>query len=210
MNNAKRLVILGFGGHARSIGDVALACGFKELLFVDENAHEGEHFLHFPAMKSWDTSLTLPAHWLAFPGSGDNIRRRHQCDEILSCGFQLATLVAPTASIGVDCKLDEGCFVGHQAHIGPMARIGKGCIVNTGAIIEHECVVGKFTHVSVNATIAGRSRLGSFAMLGAGATIIDGIDVCDHVTIGAGGVVHRSIAEPAVFVGVPAHKLNSR
>lgn len=207
MDSTRCLVILGFGGHARSIADVALACGFNELLFVDENACAGEQFLQFPVVKSWDTSLILQSQWFAFPGSGDNVRRGRQCDDILSSGFRLATLVAPSASIGVGAELDEGCFVGHHAHIGPMARIGKASIVNTGAVIEHECVVGSFSHVSVNATMAGRSRLGSFSFLGAAATMIDNVEVCDRAIVGAGALVRQSIKEPAVFVGVPAKKL---
>ena len=45
------LALLGFGGHARSVADVALTAGFDRLLFVDENVQRGESFLGFPVQR---------------------------------------------------------------------------------------------------------------------------------------------------------------
>jgi len=200
----QQLVILGFGGHARSVADVALACGYSSLLFVDSNARKGENFMGHPVLTELDL-LALGCD--VFPGAGDNTRRQQQCREIELLGLTPAMLVSPLASIGIGSSIGAGCFVGHHAHIGPMAEIAQGCIINTGAIIEHESKVGAFSHVSVNATIAGRSTLGSLSMLGAGATIIDGVTVGDHIMIGAGAVLHRSTNVPGTYVGVPANKL---
>ena len=194
MSGDRGLLILGFGGHARSVADVALACGFRELQFVDQNARDGESFLGFPVLKHHEK--TLPDGWSAFPAAGDNGRRSLQYAEMLALGWQVASLIAPSASIGVGSRISAGTFVGHHAHVGPMATVGNGCIINTGAVIEHECVVGDYVHVSVNATLAGRSRLGMLSMLGAGACVIDGIDVADGVIIGAGAIVLRSIRGP--------------
>ncbi len=201
----KKLLILGFGGHARSVADVALACGYDELLFVDANAAPNEHFLDHPVQ----TSLQgLDESWVeAFAASGNNQQRSSQHQSILRSGMQPVCLVSPLATIGVGSVIRPGCFVGHHAHIGPMTSIGHACIINTGAMVEHEARVGDYSHVSVNSTLAGRSRLGSFSMLGAGATMIDGVSVTDEVTIGAGAVVIASIELSGTYVGVPAYRL---
>lgn len=203
--NANRLLILGFGGHARSVADIALSCGYKELLFLDTNAQQGENFLGHPVVPQLEEQLYTEL--AAFPAAGDNLIRQEQCRRIRSLGRMPATLISPQASIGRGAVISPGCLVGHHAHVGPMSRIGEGCIINTGAIVEHESTVGDFSHVSVNATIAGRTQLGSLAMLGAGATIIDGLSVCDRVTIGAGAMVHRSINIAGTYVGVPAKRV---
>ncbi|MBO3276224.1 acetyltransferase [Pseudomonas schmalbachii] len=205
MKQPDKLLILGFGGHARSVADVALACGYRQLIFVDQNARKGESFAGFPVVKS--IADNLPADWAGFPASGDGRKRQSQCEEIWSLGLALATLISPAATTGPDCTVCEGSFVGHHAHVGPATRIGVGCIVNTAAVVEHECTVGDYSHISVNSTMAGRSSLGRLCMLGAGAILIDGISVGDEVTIGAGGVVHRSISLPGTYVGVPAVRL---
>jgi sugar O-acyltransferase (sialic acid O-acetyltransferase NeuD family) len=203
-NEKNRLVILGFGGHARSIADVALACGYSSLLFIDSNAREGENFFGHPVL----AELDLPVQGCdVFPGAGDNTRRQQQCREIELLGLTPVTLVSPLASIGVGSSIGAGCFVGHHAHIGPLAEVAPGCIINTGAIIEHESKVGAYCHVSVNATIAGRSTLGSLSMLGAGGTIIDGLSVASSVIVGAGALVNRSITCSGTYVGVPVRKL---
>ncbi|WP_252273530.1 NeuD/PglB/VioB family sugar acetyltransferase [Pseudomonas subflava] len=201
----QQLIILGFGGHARSVADVALSCGYSSLLFVDGNAREGENFMGHAVLAELDI---LSQSCDVFPGAGDNKRRQQQCREIALLGLTPTTLISPLASIGAGSSIEGGCFVGHHAHIGPMAEIAQGCIINTGAIIEHESKVGAFSHVSVNATIAGRSTLGAFSMLGAGATIIDGVTVGDHIMIGAGAVLHRSTNVPGTYVGVPANRLS--
>lgn len=204
-DSCKKLLILGFGGHARSVADVALACGYEDLLFVDANAKPGENFLGHRVLK--DTKGLDDTWRLAFAASGDGLQRLKQCEMIDELGMNLVSLVSPVTSIGVGSDIASGCFVGHHAHIGPLAKIGRGCIVNTGALVEHESCVGEFSHVSVNSTIAGRSTLGSFSMLGAGAIIIDGISTVDYVMIGAGTVVANCIEFPGTYVGVPARRL---
>lgn len=206
MNTYKGLLILGFGGHARSVADVALAAGIPELLFVDANARDGESFLGHGVVR--EHAGRLPEEWACIPAAGNNECRQRQFEEAHERGWPLATLVAPSASIGAGAIVGEGSFVAQHAHIGPMARIGKGAIINTGAAVEHECVVGEFVHVSVKATLAGRSRLGDFVFLGAGGTVIDSVEVGSRITIGAGGVVVDSIKSPGTYVGVPARRLD--
>jgi len=205
MNSVTGLVIFGFGGHARSVAAVALANGVRSLLFVDENAKEGETFVGFPAIRKFDG--VIPEGWSCMPATGDNLQRQKQFDLALSAGWPIAKVVARDATIDVDAQIGPGCFIGHHAHVGPSAQVGKGCIVNTGAIIEHESVIGKFSHVSVNAVVAGRSQLGNFVFLGAGATVIDSVSVGDGITIGAGATVVRSLTGPGSYVGSPASRI---
>lgn len=207
MTPRKSLLILGFGGHARSVADVALACGYDHLVFVDEMARPGENFLGHPVFSSLEAVAAVACD--AFPAAGDNKKRNAQILQLRTLGLKLVSIVSPCASLGAGSTLAEGCFVGHHAHIGPLAVIGCGCIVNTGAVVEHEARVGDYAHISVNATIAGRSSLGSYSMLGAGAVIIDGVSVGSDVMIAAGAVVHRTVQEPGVYMGVPARKHRS-
>lgn len=201
----RKLLILGFGGHARSVADLALACGYVTLLFVEEHAVAGENFLGHPVAKDLDG---LDGSWhVGFAASGDGLKRREQYQRIERMGLNPVSLISPLASIGPGSVIGPGCLVGHHAHIGPQASIGRGCIINTGAIVEHECRVGDYSHVSIHSSMAGRSRLGSFSMLGAGATLIDGVFAIDGVTIGAGAVVVDSIECPGTYAGVPARRL---
>lgn len=200
-----RLVIFGFGGHARSVADVALSCGYADLIFIDANAREGEAFLGYEVVRNVDG---IGAGWeAAFAASGDGRIRAEQCTFVRERGFSLVSLVSPMATVGAGSLIEAGCFIGHHAHVGPLSTIEMAAIINTGAVVEHESAIGRFAHVSVNATIAGRASLGDFSMLGAGATIIDGVNVGSGVTIGAGAVVRAGIRVAGTYVGVPARRL---
>jgi len=203
----KPLVLLGCGGHARSVADVALSAGFDTLLFVDENANPGERILGFPVQ------CRMPAAsggWDYMPCAGDNRRRLAQIRELAARELPLATVISPTATIGAEAAVGPASFVGHHAHIGPLASIGAGCIINTGAVVEHECVIGECSHVAIRACVAGRSRLGDGVFLGAGAVVIDSISLASNVIIGAGGVVVAAIDSLGVYVGVPVRRVANR
>lgn len=206
MISGTRLVILGFGGHARSVAAVALANGIRSLLFVDENARENETFLDFPVIRQ--LTETISEGWSCIPAIGDNARRQKQLQFAQAAGLSLAKVVARSATIDVDARIAAGCFVGHHAHIGPQARIGSGTIINTGAIVEHESEVGEFSHVSVNAVVAGRSKLGDFVFLGAGATVINNISIGNNITIGAGSVVVSTLGLSGAYAGCPARLIS--
>src|SRR6185369_10618912 len=96
------LVILGFGGHARSVADVALAAGFEQLIFVEPTASPGESLWGHPVRTTFDGPL--PQEWQAFPASGDNRVRQAQVMEIQDRGWPLATLIAPSATICNDAS----------------------------------------------------------------------------------------------------------
>jgi UDP-N-acetylbacillosamine N-acetyltransferase len=197
----KGLIVFGFGGHARSVADVAVAAGFNELLFIEENAREDENFIGFPVRKTVD-GLSR-SNWLCISASGDNHSRQKQLDSAIRDGWTITTLIAPSATIGLGAEIGRGCMIGHHAHIGPMACIGDGCIINTSAVIEHECIVGHYVHAAVNSTVAGRSRIGDFVFLGAGATVIDNVSIIAGIAVGAGGVVIASLDKRNTYVGVP-------
>lgn len=201
LHKIRGLLILGFGGHARAVADVALACNIKKFIFVDDGAREGENFFGHPVQKNYPKDVI--DGWACMPAAGDGYTRLAQIDKAEKKGWIIATLIAPFATFGVGAKVETGSFIGQHAHIGPMASVGRGCIINTGAVIEHECRIGDYTHVSVNATIAGRSSIGDHVFIGAGATVINGLGICDAVTIGAGAVVTKTIILPGVYVGIP-------
>ena len=198
---AAGLYVFGFGGHARSVVDVAYAAGYRQIVFVDPNVRPGENFGGFSAV----TALaSAEPDWLGHVALGDSARRR-DLTETLS--IPLATLIAPSATIGIEAILKGGVFVGHHAHVGPAARIGRGVIINTGASVDHETIVGSFSHVAVGATVAGRCRIGDNCMIGAGAAFIDGISIGDNIVVGAGATVVADLAVAGTYVGTPARRI---
>jgi sugar O-acyltransferase (sialic acid O-acetyltransferase NeuD family) len=208
MNRREGLLILGCGGHARSVADVALAIGYRRLLFIDDNARPGEQILGHPVQ--CELPRALPDSWGWIAAAGDNRVRQEQSEAIGEGPWPadaMASVIAPSATIGAGAILGAGAFVGHHAHIGPMARLGTGVIVNTSAIVEHDCMIADYAHVSVHATVAGKSRVGCRTFICTGSTVIDGICIGDDIILGAGAVAVVSLDRAATYVGVPARML---
>ena len=67
-----KLLIIGCGGHARSVADVALSLGISDLIFWDINARENETLFTFPVVA--DPSLFHICKNL-FIAIGDNKER---------------------------------------------------------------------------------------------------------------------------------------
>ena len=204
MGNLAELCIIGCGGHARSVADVAVKNepGLR-CIFFDDNAEEGEVIMGFPAWKLDRLVLSGGRHCII--AVGDNESRERLYQRFLE--MNVVSVISKNAYTGTGSIIGRGCFVGDMAHIGPEADIGEDCIINTGAVVEHECVIGSHAHISVGAKVCGRSRIGRRTMVGAGATVIDKISICDDVIIGAGAVVVSDIMEKGTYVGVPAKKI---
>lgn len=196
MNSA--YILKGCGGHARSIVDAILTDNpFADILFVDNNAGEGETILGFPAVREMplDAAVFVPA-------SGDNLRRKSECE-----GKKIRSYISRTAHIGKFAHIGDGCFVAMGVHIGPEVVIGRGTIANTNAVIEHNVTVGDFSHIAPNATVCGMCHIGSLVLIGAGAVVKPCISICDGVIVGSGAVVVKDIVEPGTYVGTPARKM---
>lgn len=193
------LYIIGVGGHARSVADVAMSNESDiQITFVHETARAGEIIMGRSALRSFDV-IRDSRLIIAVGNNADRAFRFHEFSDA-----NIVSVVSKKAYMGFCSSIGRGCFLGDNAHIGPGAVVGDNCIINTGAIVEHECVVGSHTHVSVGAKVCGRSRIGQRCMIGAGATVIDKVSICDDVVVGAGAVVVEDITEKGTYVGVPA------
>jgi UDP-N-acetylbacillosamine N-acetyltransferase len=197
-----KFILLGAGGHARSVADVIISSYEKpSIVFFDSNAKEKGSLYGFDIVNSFPESFKAPI----IIAIGDNNIRKRIFDK--SSGMKFGKVCSSKAYISERSKLGEGVFVANFCHIGPEAEISDNTIINNGAIVEHEVKIGKHCHIAPNATISGRCVLGDLVFVGVGATIINNINICSNVTIGAGATVKDHITEPGTYVGTPAKKI---
>ena len=172
-----KIYVYGFSGHGAVVADVARACGYGEVVFLDDAKFDGKNVLKF------DQSLEKADVIVAI---GDNKIRRILQERVKNAGFVLVNLIHPSAVVSKS------------------AQIGEGAIINTGAIIEHDCKIGDFAHVSPNAALAGGVIVGANTHVGIGSCIIQCVKIGADCIIGAGSVVVRDIADGSVAYGNPA------
>ena len=124
-----------------------------------------------------------------------------------------------------DCILDDDCFVGPFVEVQRGVRIGKRSRIQSHAFICELVEIGEDCFISHGAMFINdpletgspargdRSRyrstkIGNNVSIGSNATILP-VSICDHVVVGAGAVVTKDIAEPGIYAGNPARKIDS-
>lgn len=195
------VVIVGAGGHASVLFDLATVSKIKSILIL--NDEDGL----IKATDSYNNRLKFKNEYEFIVGIGDNRIRRKLLKELKEEGYNLSTLIHPSAVIASNAVIKQGTCVIAGAVINNDVVIGEGCIINTRASVDHHSVIGSYTHIAPGVTIAGQCKIGERCLIGVGATIKNGITIVDDVIIGAGGVVVEDILEPGTYIGVPVKKI---
>lgn len=197
----KKLIIIGASGHGKVAADIAVRCGYMDIVFLDDDAGI-KSCGGYPVVGDSGRASELDGDVLVAVGN-PVIRRRIQ--EGIGAE-RVATLIHPNAVAADDAEIGSGTVVMAGAVINPGCRIGKGCIVNTCASVDHDCELGDFVHIAVGAHVAGHVKIGGGTWVGAGATVSNDIQICGGCMIGAGAVVVKDIEVAGTYVGVPAKK----
>ncbi len=199
----KKLVIIGAGGHGKVVADIAVKSGYKDIVFLDDNA-TGD-CLNFPIVGATVKLKELDDGRTDFVIAVGNNKIRKRIADTYSISW--TTLIHPKACLGMETQIGEGTVVMAGAIINPGASVGTHCIVNTGAVIEHDNVLKNYVHVSPNAALGGSVHVGEGTHIGIGAIVKNNIEICSDCVIGAGAVVVHDIKEQGTYVGVPSRKI---
>lgn len=199
-------LVLGAGGHARSVVDVIERRGDRVVAVVGAAAGAdwdpwGIERLD-DDVAAFERIVAERLRAAAAIGAADP--RLAVVRAILALGGSVPALVARTATVGRSSVVGHGSVVLEHAHVGPASTLGHGVIVNTAAVVEHDCLVGDGVHVAPGACLLGGVTVGERTLVGGGALILPGIMVGAGVTIGAGAVVTRPVPDGATVVGAPA------
>ena len=182
-----RLLIVGAGGHGKSVAEAALASGIFTLSgFLDDKV---THVWGVPVLgeiqkiTAWRTVADT-----AIVAMGDNVLRQQLQHQLMQAGYILGTVIHPRAFVSPSAKLGLGCAVMAGAVIGTESKLGMGAIVNSGAVVDHHCVVEDYAHLGVAAVMASGSKLGAGAWMQAGSILGYGVQVPSSIILPPGSV----------------------
>jgi sugar O-acyltransferase (sialic acid O-acetyltransferase NeuD family) len=190
-----RLLVVGAGGHGRSVVEAAELSGLFEVVgFLDDSLPAGEAVWGAPVL---GTVASIAHHRTAahqaIVAIGNNAVREKLMQQLAAVGFGWATVVHPRAIVAPSAVLGAGSSVMAGAIVGTEARLGMGSIVNCGAVVDHHATVEDFGHLGVNASMAGGTVLGRGAWMQAGAALGYGVKVPSGVTLAPGEAVDSRI-----------------
>lgn len=203
---SKPLILIGGGGHCKSVIDVAESAGYTILGILDRNIPEGTTVLGYPVLGNDDKIAPYidKAEFLVTVGQIKSPAIRIRLNKMVEeAGGKLATVIASTAHVSKYAKIGEGSVVMHQAVVNADAHIGKGCIINTFANIEHDVTIGDYCHISTGAMVNGEAKVGDGTFVGSQSVINQCVTVSENTVIASGSVVHNNLSEPGIYAGNP-------
>lgn len=184
-SQSTRLLIVGAGGHGRSVAEAVKAVGIYELVgFVDDAAPGLAQVCGYAVLGTTDDVTAYRAHAdAAIVAVGNNALREALSAKLICAGFNLVTVIHPRAIVSASAGVGAGCAIMAGAIVGTGARLACGVIVNCGAVVDHDAQVHDYGHLGVNACMSGGAVLGRRAWMQAGSALGYGVKVAADVVL---------------------------
>ena len=199
----EKIIVLGKGGHAKSVVDAIEREGKYQIAGYVVNDEKNEEEADYPVIgkdEDLEELFAIGIHYatIGIGYLGKGTLRRKLYEKLKEIGYQLPIICDPSAVLSKKAEIEEGTFIGKNVIINAGAAVKKMCIINNGAIIEHDCSVGEFSHIAVGTVLCGGVCVGRDSLIGANATVIQGRKIDSGCIIGAGEVVRKNVLNEEV------------
>lgn len=202
----KNLILVGGGGHCKSVIEVAESAGYNILGILDMPEDVGKQVLDYKVIGT-DDDIPLyvdKAEFVITVGFIKNPATRIKLyKKVKEAGGKLATIIASTARVSKYSTIGEGTVVMHQALVNAGAHIGANCIINTFCNIEHDAQIGDQCHISTGTMVNGDCKVGKRVFIGSHSVLSNGINIGDDIIVGVGSIVRKSLYLKGVYFGYP-------
>jgi sugar O-acyltransferase (sialic acid O-acetyltransferase NeuD family) len=198
------LILIGAGGHAHACIDVIEQHGgyrIAGLIGMPDEMHD--HHLGY-AVIGTDADLpelakNIPYALITLGQIKTPAHRIRLYQQAVALGFQLPTIIAPSAYVSRHATLGAGTIAMHGAIVNAGASVGENCIINTRALLEHDVTVADHCHISTGAIINGNTAIGSGSFVGSGCIIKEGASLGQGCLVGMGLAVRHNLPNNAQF-----------
>lgn len=185
------LLLIGCGGHARSLIDVVESSSLWHVVgLVGLPEQVGEKVLGYPVVGSDHDLPSLRQqcdHALLAVGQiGLSNQRQQLVVRLMQCDFVLPVVISGLAHVSRHARLGLGTSVGHGAVVNAGVRVGDHCILNSNCLIEHDAVIGDYCHISTGTLVNGGVKIGHSSFIGSGVVLREGLDLPPQTLISAG------------------------
>ncbi len=202
------ILLIGFGGHCKSIIDSIENRGIYNIYgIIDIKEKIGQGYKGYKVLGTDDNlqefyNKGIKNVFICIGYIGNSNVRNKLYKIVKNIGFKLPNIIDKTAIIANNVDLGEGIFIGKRAVLNSNVKICNMSIINTGAIVEHESYIGEFSHISIGSILCGNVKVEENVFIGANSTIIQGINVGENTIIGAGSIVLKNIIPNSKLYGI--------
>lgn len=191
---ARRLLILGAGGHARAVADVAAECGWTVAGHTDraDGPRRPDVLGDDSRIAELIRSGKVDA---AVVGVGNTaLGRRAELFEILrKADVLIPSLVHPRAIVSRSCTISDGAVVFPGVVLGAGVTVGENAVLYSNVVAEHDCHIAAHAYLSPGVILCGAVTVEALAFIGAGAVVLPGVTVGTRVTVRARDLVRSDV-----------------
>ncbi len=187
----KKLLLVGAGGHSKSVIDVIENKNeWKIEGLVGRNLEVGKKLLGYQVIATDDDLEKLRREFIyAFIAIGQiktSDPRRLVAEKLEYLSYKLPNIISPFSVRSQRSSIGFGNFIGHGVIINNSVDIKNHCIVNSKALLEHDVIVNSFCHISTGVILNGGVEIGEGSFIGSGTIVREGIKIPPHSIISAG------------------------
>ena len=189
MRSRKKILLVGGGGHCRSVIDVIeLEDKYDIAGIIDKKELIGQDILGYKVIGCDDDLedfFGIYEYAVVTVGQiKSNSLRVKLFDKLKGIGYELPVIISPLAYVSKHSAIGEGTIIMHQALINSNVTIGKNCIINSKALIEHDCLIGDSCHISTASVLNGGVVVEEGTFFGSNATSREGIKLSGFIKAG--------------------------
>ena len=200
------LIIFGNGKIAEVIAYYAeYECGYNIAAFTCDNEfiNEGK-FLDRPLVPFEAIEKTYdPVKYKMFVAVGYqdlNKLREKKCNEVISKGYKLVSIISPLANVPKNVKTGYNCFIMPPAIIHPYVELGNNVFVWSGAMVGHHSFINDHVWLTSCCNIGGNVHIGCNCFFAMNATVSHSVKIGDNCLLGANVLVTKNIENGKVLI----------
>ncbi|MFZ6864528.1 NeuD/PglB/VioB family sugar acetyltransferase [Undibacterium sp. Ji67W] len=207
----KKIVLIGGGGFAKEVLEIAELCGHQVVGYVAPAPA-------VVALPYWGTQEFLlatrenfDAVCIAFGAVNREsaTKRAEVVAWLIENQLPSISLVSPKAIVSKGVNIADGTIIAHGAVLSVDCSVDSFCVINTNAIIGHDTKIGKNVTIAPGAFVAGNAHIHENSLLGPGTIILESREVGANVVVGMGGTVARDVPDGATVMPVLSRVLKS-
>lgn len=204
----KELIILGAGGFAREVCDLAYYCFGKDPEFrvkgflSDRPSNIAEY--GYPEVLGTVDGYKIAENDIFAQGIGNVRDRKKVVEIIIKKGGKFLNLIHPTAVLSPTVKLGTGVAIKAFCVLASNVSIGDYTFLQSSSIFGHDVQIGNYCQINSFSFFAGCSRVSDLATVNAGVKVVQNVEISYGSTVGIGSVILGNVPPGKKVFGNPA------
>lgn len=148
------------------VKETAIALGYEKVMFLDDAAKDEDVI-----GMCCDYVLKHEDYQEAVAAFGNNKTRLFWTDKLLEEGYEVSSIVHPSAIVSPSAVLEPGCFIMQRAVVNTHTKIERAALINSGAVVDHDSCVCAGAHIGLGSVVKANCTIESGQKVEAGEVI---------------------------------------